>query len=62
MITAASTASTQAAAKELRQLMEARHLATPPEAGVITQRIRLLLESMAVETKRWRDSRGGTET
>lgn len=61
MITAASTASTQAAAKELRQLMEARHLATPPEAGVITQRIRLLLESMAVETKRWRDTRGGAE-
>lgn len=58
----ASTTATQAASKELRQLMEARHLATPPEASVITQRIRLLLESMAVETRRWRDARDVAET
>ncbi len=60
MTNLASTAA-HGAAKELRHLMEARHLATPSEAGVITQRIRLLLESMAVKTDGWRFDRGGAE-
>lgn len=56
-----STNATQGASKELRNLMEARHLATPSEASVITQRIQLLLESMGVKTNGWRYDRGGAE-
>lgn len=57
-----STTATQAASKELRNLMEARHLATAPEAEIITHRIRLVLESMDVETRRWREQRPAAET